>query len=54
MKKPQRPPVKRAPHRDTEARNRASLEFQRPDQPRDNGRRPNGRRTESRLVHRGR
>lgn len=41
MKKPPRPPVKRAPRRDTDERKRLSLEFQRPDQPRDNERRPN-------------
>lgn len=39
MKKPQRPPVKRGPRRDTDARKRASLEFQRPDKPRENGHR---------------
>lgn len=41
MKKPHRPPVKRAPRRDTAERQRLSLEFQRPDKPSDNGRRPN-------------
>ena len=41
MKKPQRPPAKRPPRRDTDKRQRLSLEFQRPDPPRDNERRPN-------------